>query len=269
MDKNGVRQRITHGWNAKEVQIERWYCDGHALVDGRQVIFEYNGCAYHSCEQCRTTRINKNDEEPRKRFFSSLPNTTLVTTSSCEWYEEKLTLRNFKPEISPLLWHKEAHSSEILKLIGKDEVYGFLVVDIARGHGSQKWLDVNWPPIFQKTEITYEDLPTWMQSSYEPNEFPKQQIVQSMHAKNLLLHTSLVKFYISNGFHVSKIHKFYEYEGARCFAKVFNTVYEARVQATETHDDMKATAVKLVSNSMYGSTLLVSQLLISLSHKSI
>ena len=79
-----------------------------------------------------------------------------------------------------------------------------------------------------------------------------------MNAKNLLLHTSLIKFYEENGFFVEKIHKFYEYQGSRCFKKVFDTVYEARVEATETKDEIKATAVKLVSNSMYGSLLTVS-----------
>ena len=79
-----------------------------------------------------------------------------------------------------------------------------------------------------------------------------------MHAKQLLLHTSLLKFYLENGFTVEKIYKFYEYQGAECFKTVFDTVYRARVEATEIQDDIKATAVKLVSNSMYGSLLLVS-----------
>ena len=79
-----------------------------------------------------------------------------------------------------------------------------------------------------------------------------------MHAKEILLHTCLLKFYLENGFRILKIHKFFEYEGSPCFKKVYSTVYEARVQATETNDDLKATAVKLVSNSMYGSMLVVS-----------
>ena len=66
-----------------------------------------------------------------------------------------------------------------------------------------------------------------------------------------------MKFYVENGFIVKKITKFFEYQGARCFQKIFRTVYEARVEATETSDDMKANAVKLVSNSMYGTLLTV------------
>ena len=187
-----------------------------------------------------------------------MPDMTIVEITSCEWHEEKFEIKNFKPEISPLLWKMAVNTGEILKLIQTEQVYGFCVVDIAAGPGAQKWLKINWPPLMQKDEVLYSDLPTWMQELFEENDFPKATIVQKMHAKKLLLHTALVKFYMQHGFYVNKLHKFYEYQGARCFAKVFKTVYEARVQATEAHDDMKATAVKLVSNSMYGSTLMVS-----------
>ena len=91
-----------------------------------------------------------------------------------------------------------------------------------------------------------------------------------MHAKELLLHTELLRFYMENGFYVSKLHKFFEYQASPCFENVYRKVYEARVDATKIATDerstpdmkasaeRKATAVKLVSNSMYGSLLLVS-----------
>ena len=271
MDKDGCRQKITHGWNAKEVQIDRWYCDGYARVDDRQIVFEYNGCAYHSCERCRQVRISKNDEEPRKRFFQSLPNTTLITTSSCEWHAEKFEIdfEEYTPAISPLLFKKSATASDFVKLVSENRLYGFMVVDLEKGPGSEKWRNLNWPPIIQKSQILHDDLPAWMKNFYDRNDFPMESIVQRMQAKKLLLHTSLVKFYVENGFYVSKVHRVFEYQGERCFQNVFKTVYEARVQATETNDDIKATAVKLVSNSMYGSLLLVSQFLKKVNYTSL
>ena len=262
VDKNGRRQKITHGWNEKEVQIERWYCDGYAKVDGRQIVFEYNGCAYHSCEKCRQIRVFKNDEEPRKRFFQSLPNTKLITTTSCEWYAEKFEIdfSKYTPAISPLLFERTVSESRLISMVKQGRLYGFMVVDLEKGQGWEKWAALNWPPIMQKAQIYHEDLPEWMGELYDRNDFPIETIVQRMQAKSLLLHTSLVKFYLENGFHVTKLHKVYEYQGAECFKKVYRTVYEARVAATETMDDLKATAVKLVSNSMYGSLLLVSKL---------
>ena len=274
VDRHGVRQKISHGWNEKEVQIGRYYCDGYAEVDGRKFVFEYNGCAYHSCERCKQTRIHKNDEQKRIAFFRSLPNVKIVTTSSCEWYAEKCEINKstYTPEISPLLFERTVKWQKLVSLVQEGRLYGFMVVDLQKTKSSDKWLRLNWLPVMQKAEILYEDLAPWMRNLYDPREFPKKTIVQRMQAKKLLLHTDLIRFYLENGFMVSKVHKVYEYQGAHCFQKVFKTVYEARVQATQTANDematdemkaaaeMKATAVKLVSNSMYGSLLLVSLL---------
>ena len=236
----------------------KYYVDGYAVVDGKQIIFEYNGCAYHSCERCSQVRVYKNDEDARKEYFKNLPDTQIISISGCEWHQEKFELKHFQPTITPLLWCKTVDSSLIVNLIKDGKVNGFCIVDLNKTKDSSKWLKMNFPPILQKEQVFLDDLPSWMQDLTEKEDFPKMTILQKMHAKQLLLHTSLLQFYLENGFEITKIHKFYEYQGARCFEKVFRTVYEARVQATETHDEMKATAVKLVSNSMYGSLLLVS-----------
>ena len=99
-----------------------------------------------------------------------------------------------------------------------------------------------------------------MQKNAKRTDFPRKTIVQSMHGENVLLHTALIKFYLDNGFYLTKIHQLYEYQGSKCFEDVYSKVYNARVEATETGDTMKATAVKLVSNSMYGQLLMVSLL---------
>ena len=259
IDSKGNRQKICHGWNQKEVKIDKYYVDGYAEVDGTKIIFEYNGCAYHYCERCKTARISTHDEAPRKQFFKNLPNSKIVSIFGCEWHIEKLEINfsSYQPKISPLLFERKTSAMQLVSLVRKGRLYGFMKVDLEQ-YDAQKWVDMNYPPLIQKDEIHFGDLPNWMQELFHKEDFPKTTIVQKMHAKELLLHTSLLKFYLENGFTVNKVHKVYEYEGAPCFAKVFRTVYEARVQATETQDDIKATAVKLVSNAMYGSTLLVS-----------
>ena len=250
----------------------QYYVDGYAMVDNRRIILEFNGCAYHSCDKCKQVRIYKNDEEKRKQYFRSLANVTMIDISSCEWHAIKCELKDFEPSISPLLFERTVATSTLLNLVQQGKLYGFMVVDIDKTNMADKWRSLNWPPIMQKSKIFFTDLPSWMQEMYDRNEFPQETIVQKMHAKELLLHTSLLQFYLNNGFYVKKLHKFYEYQGANCFKKVFDTVYKARVEATQVTNDktattedkaaaeMKATAVKLVSNSMYGSLLLVSLL---------
>ena len=261
---NGERQKIKHGWNSKEVQIGKFYVDGYAVVDGKRVIFEYDGCAYHGCARCEVVRRNESpkNEDERKTFFKNLQNATIITISSCDWYKEKFEIdwSQYQPKISSLLFKSQASGFELVSLVEKGSIYGFMIVDISPTDEAQKWMDVNWPPIFQKSEIKFDDLSEWMKHVVEEKDFPLNSIVQRMHGQKLLLHTSLLKFYLAHGFTVDHVYKFFEYEGENCFSRVFQTVYEARVEATETEDDKKATAVKLVSNSMYGSLLLVSQL---------
>ena len=251
---------MINGWNSKEVQIGRFYVDGWAMVDGRQIIFEYNGCAFHSCERCKTVRRSENEEE-RKRFFKNLANSQVVSISGCEWHAQKFEIQ-FTPSISPLLLERTVDTPKLLALTQQGSINGFMIVDISRTDGAQKWMDINWPPIFQKEEILYQDLPEWMRPLFSGTEFPCKTIVQKMNAKKILLHTELIKFYLENGFRVSKIWKFYEYQGMNCFKNVYDKVYRARVEATEDKDSMKATAVKLVSNSMYGTLLLVSFIIV-------
>ena len=73
----------------------------------------------------------------------------------------------------------------------------------------------------------------------------------------LLLHTDLIYFYLKNGFEITNVYKFFEYEGACCLRKVHDKVYQARVEATQENNNLKATAVKLVSNAAYGQMLMV------------
>ena len=76
-----------------------------------------------------------------------------------------------------------------------------------------------------------------------------------MSADKLLLHTALVNFYLRNGFHVTKIHRFVEYEGSKCFEDGFEALYNLRVQATINGNGPQASATKLTGNSFFGKNI--------------
>ena len=130
------------------------------------------------------------------------------------------------------------------------------MVDIEPTTSANKFLHLNWPPILKKMDIQAKQLPNWM--SVDEKSFPRKTVVQSMRATEILLHSELLNFYLENGFKVTKIYKFYEYEGRKCLKPVHDAIYTARVAATIENDNCRATAVKLTSNAMYGQTLMVS-----------
>ena len=105
------------------------------------------------------------------------------------------------------------------------QLTGFLLCDIEATDMANKLNTINWAPLFSKKEINHDDLPVWMQSMTSKKTFPRKTLVQSMKESNLLLHTKLASFYLDNGFKISKIHKFIEYEGSKCFENFFDTLY--------------------------------------------
>ena len=252
VDRQGKRCKIISGWNSHEVKIGKYTVDGYCEVDNKRLIFEYNGCFFHNCPFCKS---DKKDEFERQTFFKNLKNSEVIEIFGCQWNKLKSEI-DFTPSISPLLFDHQVHRNRFMDYLTQNKLFGFAVVDIIATSDAEKFLNLNWPPIFKKTIVKYSDLPEWMQKNAPEKSFPRETIVQSMNAKRILLHTSLIKFYLDHGFKLTKVYKMFEYEGRPCFKNVYDMVYRARVEATESNDVMKSTASKLVSNAMYGRFLL-------------
>ena len=261
VNKKGQRCRIFSGWNSKERKVGRYLVDGFCEVDDKTIVFEFDGCFYHACKVCKKYNEILDREQrarERERYFKN-KGYILHSIKECEWKVKFDEIKaTYKPSISPILFFNQITHLEMIRRMENDELYGFAIVDIEPTPAAQKFLDINWPPILLKEDIQFEDLPEWMQKSTKKSTFPRKTIVQSMHGKEILLHTTLIRFYLENGFDLTRIHHFFEYQGQTCFKDVYDTVYQARVEATETGDSLKATATKLCANAMYGIFLLVS-----------
>lgn len=259
VNENGRRSKLFSSWNSKEISFGNYRVDGWAIVDGCQIIFEYRGCHVHFCQKCNRDKILRKNERERKKFFSSFKNTRMVEIQSCEW--QKLSLKNkYVSKVSCLMQKNVIRSEDLVKLLAQNKLFGFALVDLDLASTSyrEKFLKINWLPIIQKTTIEFEDLSPWMRARMNPKDFPREkQIVQGLKASKILIHTELLALYTRLGFNVKKVHKLFEYEASACFKEVYDKTYSARVKATIEKNVFKATAIKLVSNSMFGATLLV------------
>ena len=164
----------------------------------------------------------------------------------------------FHSENQPPLISNEVATQKMINMLKEGKLYGFALVDLKAGPSSHIFEELNWPQILKKFSVEFNMLPDWMQSKVNPKSFPRENLVKPMNAKNVLIHTKLLSFYVKYGYTIIKLHKFYEFQGAPALINVYYNVDEARVTATETGDETKATATKLVSNSMYGQMLMVS-----------
>ncbi len=155
-------------------------------------------------------------------------------------------------KISPNFYRKKISQQEIILGVKDDTLYGFLVVDLEPTQSAQKFIDVNWPPLFARDSIDFGMLSERMQIGQSDRSFPRTTLVQKMEEKEILLHSKLLQFYLENGFVVKKLHKFVEYQPGRCFSKFYDKLYELRVRATIDNNTAQATAIKLTGNSPYG-----------------
>ena len=159
------------------------------------------------------------------------------------------------PLISPFLFMREITSALILTHIKSDKITGFIMCNIDPTESARKFERMNWPPIFTRDEINYDMLPLWMKETAHPASFPRTTLLQSMCAKNILIHTKLAAFYMRNGFQISEISLLIEYEPAKCFKHFYDTLYRLRVDATIENNSAQATAIKLTGNSPYGKVM--------------
>ena len=256
--EDGTRMQIISGWGSNEVKIGPYKVDGFSRNGKRIFIYEFDGCYFHGCDKCSKAGFTKNDQE-RETFLRQIENVEITRMQECVWQKTKKSLV-WKSKISKIIKQRNVSETNFIEHVKNQDLYGFALVSIKSTEKAQKFLDVNWPPLFFKSDINFEDIPTWMQNNTFAKDFPKTTVVQGMFHEKILLHTELLKFYLENGFEILHIFKFFEYQGAKCLKKIHDQVYNARVQATIEKDSMKTTAVKLVSNSMYGQMLMVNNL---------
>ena len=200
-------------------------------------------------ERYRKWNDQTRDDERRDGILAN--HGTLIKIKGCEW--ERIKRYGLPPGgISPFLHRERISKDDIVNAIYNKKVTGFVLCDIVPTAAAKKYEDINWPPIFKRDSIEYEELSEWLKNEISPRGFPKASLVQSMSAEKILLHTALLAFYLKNGFEVSEIYTFIEYEAAECFKDFQNTLYELRVQATVENNNAKASAAKLTGNAPFG-----------------
>ena len=250
VDSAGVRQNIRHAWNGSEVKVGQYPVDGYCEVDGVRYALQFDGCHVHVCNKCNGN--GDKDDTARDAFVSK--HCKLIKISSCEWAQVK-KWQMPKPTISPFIFHKSIRSKDIIKAINDGCITGFVHCDIHPTAAAKKYEDISWPPIFRKEKIPYDLLPEWMKVNTSESTFPRETLVQTMVADQILIHTALAAFYIRNGFEINNITRFIEYEGSTCFSDFFDRLYKLRVEATIAKNGPQTAAIKLTGNSSFGKSI--------------
>ncbi len=110
-------------------------------------------------------------------------------------------------------------------------------------------------PIFANTEISFDDIGPHMREhskKYGLSEAPRRLLVGGTKARQILLATPLLRWYLEHGLEVTKIYQVIEYRKRTCFESFVREVSDAR-RAGDASPELSiiAETMKLIGNSGY------------------
>jgi len=108
-------------------------------------------------------------------------------------------------------------------------------------------------PLFCNTDVTFDDIGQHMQAhvwEYQLSDGPRRLLVGGLKARQILLATPLLKWYLDHGLKVTKIYQVVEYRQMACFESFVTDVSDAR-RAGDASPELAiiADTSKLIGNS--------------------
>ena len=115
-------------------------------------------------------------------------------------------------------------------------------------------------PLFCSTDIAFDDIGAHMQAhirEYQLSDQPRRLLVGGMKARQILLATPLLQWYLKHDLVVTKIYQVVEFQQQRCFRKFVKEVSDARRQGDTDQDTaIIADTMKVIGCSGYGSLIM-------------
>ena len=280
---------IQHKLNTgREVKIGKYPVDGFlppVNPDDKATVFQFHGCFWHG-HLCDVTRGIQNEQWLATRVQKFKRTQEITTYLKRNHHVVEMWECQFRqyciqhPEISDFIDKKrpkffQTHKGKItentiLESVINGSLFGMVEVDIQ--------VPENWPsyfqhphltpfeyfqemsPLFCTTEIPFDAIGKHMQTHIEKHHLsdkPRRLLVGGMKAKQILLATPLLQWYLKHGMVVTKVYQLVEYQQQRCFQDFVREVSEARRQGDIDPDTtIIGDTNKVIGNSAYGSLIM-------------
>ena len=257
VDKDGNRVTIQHDYHHGEVTIFNSKIDGYALIDGVHVVWEFNGCYWHKCSSCYPNAVLTAEEVKRQDDWNK--KIQRLRDNNCRIHimlEHDFKLdKSIKTRMPRILLTDTEQS--LLTAIKSEEVFGFLICSIRTpDHIIKQFEDASFlfPPIIQRANLTEDLLSPFMRAQMiQQQRKPGQStLIQTYNGDDILVMSSLAKFYLDNGMQIKNIKQFIQYIPGRGLAPFVKKVTAMRIAATYESDNAKQLTAKLYGNSSYG-----------------
>ena len=258
--REGHEITIDHAYHRGEKNYEGHKPDGYYILNGKEVFMEFNGCHVHpDCPyrctpeyklMCKKPSVARKKWEEKQRAFSG-PNKELIVQWSCQWEIEQAFFEEDntpKTKMGRILL--KDNTTTLLDAIVENDVFGFIICDVSTPKDLIEEYQKNgffFPPLFRHEVITEEMLSPYMKErvNEEGRKMGGKTVLQCYNGKNLLLKTSMVRFYVKRGLKVTNIKQFFQYVPGKCFLPFTKKVVSMRIEATEEKDDAKQLTAKV------------------------
>ncbi|XP_069106330.1 uncharacterized protein [Argopecten irradians] len=255
---------IQHRMNSgREIRIGPYRVDG---FDSRtQTVYEFDGCYFHGHDCLK----NVDPAKQRRLRERTISRRTYIRSRGyrvchiweCEFdcmLRENDEMREYCNR-STRDKHDCRTPESILHAIMTDKIFGAVEVDISvPDHLRDKFGEMS--PIFGNTSVPYEAIGRYTQElgrKIGTSTKPRRLLIGGMRARQILLATPLIKWYVSHGLEVTRVYKLVEYDPKYCFKRFTQDISDARRAGdADPRLSIIAETNKLIGNSSYGSMLM-------------
>ena len=280
---------IQHKLNTgREVKVGKYPVDGFvpaSKLGEKATVFQFHGCYWHRhlCDDTRGIRDEKWRATRASKYQRTQETTAylkkehnVIEMWECQFRQycrQNSAIYNFIDGKRPGFFrnHKgNITEDSILEGVLKGDLFGMVEVDIQ--------VPVQWPsyflhptlspydyfqemsPLFCTTEIPFDSIGEHIQAhiwEYQLSEQPRILLVGGMKARQILLATPLLEWYLEHVLVVTKIYQLVEFQQQRCFRNFVQEVSDARRQRDIDPDTaIIADTNKVIGNSAYGSLIM-------------
>lgn len=245
-------KRIEHYLSVKR---QRQIGSAKYRVDGflpPNLCFEFHGCTFHSHQLedpfCPIPPLAGEQGLIRTREkikYLKDRGYVVIEMYGCEW--EKIRRNNpevkkyLKTRFYPTNYRKTGNfltAKNLCNAIINGDIFGLAKVDIKTPQHLREYFSLMQPLILNRI-VKREDLGELMKTYCIENKQmskPRKVLGQAFSAKNILLITPLLKWYINKGMTVTKIHWIRQYKSARVFQPLVDKAINYRILADKNPD---------------------------------
>ena len=264
--RNGID--IQHIHNSGQVRIGRHGVKVDGFCATNKTIYEFLGCYWHG----HTCLERRDCEEQQERLHHTRSKLQYVVELGynievmweCEWKKmckEDQSVGRFVSRFNDIWypnWSPLSTQDQVVGAVRQGEFFGLVECDI---HVPEEIHDKfsEMCPIFGHLTITEEHISSHMMDYVKEcqiNIHSQKSLVGALRASHILLHSELLKWYLSEGLDVSRVYQTYRYKQRPIYSSFVREATDSRRQGDRDPSlSLHANMAKLSVNSVYGKTI--------------